>query len=134
MISGKSRTIYITLSFSFAFFFLINILSAQDSNLGTIDFSPKRLTQRQDTSDGWKKHTVQTTEPDTNFTWEKYASFLNKISDTSKYTVLPVNEFRQTFNSRKIIIGLRPVSYTHLRAHETVLDLVCRLLLAKKKN
>src|SRR5665811_80626 len=23
----------------------------------------------------------------------------------------------------------RPVSYTHLRAHETVLDLVCRLLL-----
>ena len=26
------------------------------------------------------------------------------------------------------------VSYTHLRAHETVLDLVCRLLLAKKKT
>ena len=26
------------------------------------------------------------------------------------------------------------VSYTHLRAHETVLDLVCRLLLAKKKK
>src|SRR5665811_726433 len=31
--------------------------------------------------------------------------------------------------------GLRevPVSYTHLRAHETVLDLVCRLLLEKTK-
>src|SRR5665811_1881290 len=28
---------------------------------------------------------------------------------------------------------LGPVSYTHLRAHETVLDLVCRLLLEKKK-
>ena len=27
-----------------------------------------------------------------------------------------------------------PVSYTHLRAHETVLDLVCRLLLEKKKK
>ena len=27
-----------------------------------------------------------------------------------------------------------PVSYTHLRAHETVLDLVCRLLLEKKKS
>mgnify|MGYP000739168495 CR=1 FL=1 len=27
-----------------------------------------------------------------------------------------------------------PFSYTHLRAHETVLDLVCRLLLEKKKN
>ena len=29
---------------------------------------------------------------------------------------------------------LEPVSYTHLRAHETVLDLVCRLLLEKKNN
>ena len=28
---------------------------------------------------------------------------------------------------------LGAVSYTHLRAHETVLDLVCRLLLEKKK-
>ena len=27
-----------------------------------------------------------------------------------------------------------PVSYTHLRAHETVLDLVCRLLLEKNNN
>ena len=26
------------------------------------------------------------------------------------------------------------VSYTHLRAHETVLDLVCRLLLEKKNT
>ena len=31
-------------------------------------------------------------------------------------------------------IGIAPVSYTHLRAHETVLDLVCRLLLEKKKK
>ena len=30
--------------------------------------------------------------------------------------------------------ALDPVSYTHLRAHETVLDLVCRLLLEKKKK
>ena len=29
---------------------------------------------------------------------------------------------------------ITPVSYTHLRAHETVLDLVCRLLLEKKKS
>ena len=28
----------------------------------------------------------------------------------------------------------KAVSYTHLRAHETVLDLVCRLLLEKKKQ
>ena len=30
--------------------------------------------------------------------------------------------------------ALIAVSYTHLRAHETVLDIVCRLLLEKKKN
>ena len=30
--------------------------------------------------------------------------------------------------------GVSSVSYTHLRAHETVLDLVCRLLLEKKKK
>ena len=36
-----------------------------------------------------------------------------------------------------VIIGkgeLASVSYTHLRAHETVLDLVCRLLLEKKNK
>ena len=32
------------------------------------------------------------------------------------------------------ILWLEAVSYTHLRAHETVLDLVCRLLLENKKQ
>ncbi|WDT38014.1 hypothetical protein PVA38_11795 [Streptococcus pneumoniae D39] len=31
-------------------------------------------------------------------------------------------------------IEILSVSYTHLRANETVLDLVCRLLLEKKKK
>ena len=31
-------------------------------------------------------------------------------------------------------VGAASVSYTHLRAHETVLDLVCRLLLEKKQE
>ena len=37
---------------------------------------------------------------------------------------------------QKVIAEMGPmaVSYTHLRAHETVLDLVCRLLLEKKKT
>ena len=30
--------------------------------------------------------------------------------------------------------SIAAVSYTHLRAHETVLDLVCRLLLANKNT
>ena len=36
--------------------------------------------------------------------------------------------------TRDNIIRYIPVSYTHLRAHETVLDLVCRLLLEKKNK
>ena len=32
----------------------------------------------------------------------------------------------------RLFVIMMPVSYTHLRAHETVLDLVCRLLLEKK--
>src|SRR5665648_1220788 len=35
---------------------------------------------------------------------------------------------------RGMIFNLEPVSYTHLRAHETRHDLVCRLLLEKKKK
>ena len=36
-------------------------------------------------------------------------------------------------DSGQVILGLtKPVSYTHLRAHETVSDLVCRLLLEKE--
>ena len=34
----------------------------------------------------------------------------------------------------QVVMMTEPVSYTHLRAHETVLDLVCRLLLEKKKK
>ena len=36
------------------------------------------------------------------------------------------------FDTRRAIVDSDAVSYTHLRAHETVLDLVCRLLLEKK--
>ena len=38
-------------------------------------------------------------------------------------------EYRQ-----RLVDIVGAVSYTHLRAHETVLDLVCRLLLEKKKH
>ena len=37
-------------------------------------------------------------------------------------------------NNFKGLLMIKSVSYTHLRAHETVLDLVCRLLLEKKKK
>ena len=34
----------------------------------------------------------------------------------------------------KVCCVIKAVSYTHLRAHETKANLVCRLLLEKKKN
>ena len=36
--------------------------------------------------------------------------------------------------NRALSVSFGPVSYTHLRAHGTRHDLVCRLLLAKKKS
>ena len=38
------------------------------------------------------------------------------------------------YNDLKFIGTFKAVSYTHLRAHETRHDLVCRLLLEKKEN
>ena len=43
-------------------------------------------------------------------------------------------EFQGISEMTGITLSQISVSYTHLRAHETVLDLVCRLLLEKKKN
>ena len=51
------------------------------------------------------------------------------------------NDFKELFYLRwgKLRFDVRwgselTVSYTHLRAHETVLDIVCRLLLEKKNK
>ena len=62
-------------------------------------------------------------------------------------TRVPLRQFRRQLDALRLAAGQRgrrlaemevaephvvePVSYTHLRAHETVLDLVCRLLLEK---
>jgi hypothetical protein len=107
MILKKNRILYIIYIFFIVLLFLINKLSGQKSDPAGLNFFKKEITESRDSSFGWKKLGVSGEEPDTNFTWEKYASFLNKISDTSKYIVLPLNEFRQTFNDRKIVIGLR---------------------------
>src|SRR5665811_2194761 len=45
----------------------------------------------------------------------------------------PQND-RRVLADGHVRTGRRSVSYTHLRAHETVLDLVCRLLLEKKRQ
>src|SRR5450756_1068840 len=42
--------------------------------------------------------------------------------------------FHCCLHCRDVVNSIVPVSYTHLRAHETRHDLVCRLLLEKKKT
>ena len=48
------------------------------------------------------------------------------------YEVMPADVERLARWSPQMGASFETVSYTHLRAHETVLDLVCRLLLEKK--
>ena len=47
---------------------------------------------------------------------------------------IPTNGILTQGIAEKVEAIAKAVSYTHLRAHETVLDLVCRLLLEKKKQ
>ena len=75
--------------------------------------------------------------------WEKHLTLLKRsgANTTSTYIPWDWHEYEEgkfdftgkTNPARNLIKYIEPVSYTHLRAHETVLDLVCRLLLEKKK-
>ena len=64
------------------------------------------------------------------------------IRDSIKVLVIDddpiIREFLETTLKNLHVQAIRScadaVSYTHLRAHETVLDLVCRLLLEKKQQ
>ena len=71
------------------------------------------------------------------------ASDKKKSSDKSSFDVLPLKtagEDSRPFPAVSAVtvviplVALIPVSYTHLRAHETKANLVCRLLLEKKKK
>ena len=63
----------------------------------------------------------------------KIPGIRNLPAETYIEIIPSATEEASVFGSKGI--GEPPsVSYTHLRAHETVLDLVCRLLLEKKKN
>src|SRR5664280_2453655 len=52
-----------------------------------------------------------------------------QVSEESR--IAPASSSRTIQTKHPFNIDIIPVSYTHLRAHETVLDLVCRLLLEK---
>ena len=53
------------------------------------------------------------------------------VAQVAELELNSIEEFVEYGSQRRI--NIVAVSYTHLRAHETVLDLVCRLLLEKKK-
>ena len=61
---------------------------------------------------------------------QQYIGIRTDISDRKRME----SELSEQLHLVEELIDAIPVSYTHLRAHETVLDLVCRLLLEKKKH
>ena len=73
---------------------------------------------------------------------EKYLDTVCKTPEEKKeiLTLIFAHDKSENFLEDSIISyepiadNSNPVSYTHLRAHETVLDLVCRLLLEKKNK
>src|SRR5664280_3127988 len=63
------------------------------------------------------------------------AKFLPLAAMLSTYAVSQIlDNASQIAFTAQFRVFPKAVSYTHLRAHETVLDLVCRLLLEKKKK
>ena len=56
----------------------------------------------------------------------KVPAYRTRIHGTSVSVPAGIGDYRSA-------IGCDTVSYTHLRAHETVIDIGCRLLLEKKK-
>src|SRR5665809_164973 len=60
---------------------------------------------------------------------ECYADRAVLMAHGAVVAAAPTSEIRARVGRRTI-----PVSYTHLRAHETKANLVCRLLLEKKKT
>jgi hypothetical protein len=107
MILRKNRILIPIILSVVIFLLFFNVISGQRNKSAGSGILSDIFSFTQDTTSRTKKRVMERVEPDTNFTWEKYAAFLTKISDTSKYIVLPLNEFRQTFNSNKIVIGLR---------------------------
>ena len=58
---------------------------------------------------------------------------LQDAPDAATLDAYPASRAHVRQQGSSAAVGAKPVSYTHLRAHETVLDIVCRLLLEKKK-
>src|SRR5665811_2323467 len=67
------------------------------------------------------------------WTWRRRMYAVAAQLDPDSYLALATATYAEMALAGITVVGEfhYPVSYTHLRAHETVLDLVCRLLLEK---
>src|SRR5450759_4832923 len=66
-----------------------------------------------------------------------FGQIVEPVTNSWQNRILSCSDRSQAIGKRPRSRGwrwLNPVSYTHLRAHETRHDLVCRLLLEKKKK
>ena len=64
----------------------------------------------------------------------KNATVWGSAAMDSCFRFTPSGGVSKLKSAQLVVDGVVAVSYTHLRAHETVLDLVCRLLLEKKNQ
>eukprot|EP00657_Telonema_sp_P-1_P010050 TRINITY_DN4351_c0_g1_i1.p1 TRINITY_DN4351_c0_g1~~TRINITY_DN4351_c0_g1_i1.p1 ORF type:complete len:229 (+),score=99.44 TRINITY_DN4351_c0_g1_i1:83-769(+) len=62
------------------------------------------------------------------------AMLAERLQETQEHHQAELDERERRICSLQHRLDTKAVSYTHLRAHETVLDLVCRLLLEKKNH
>ena len=76
------------------------------------------------TADGTATTSIVTGSPPYTYSWSNGATTSSITAGPGIYSV--------TISDGNNCVS--PVSYTHLRAHETVLDIVCRLLLEQKKK
>ena len=64
----------------------------------------------------------------------EYAKNINKGLSAEDIKFYGKIHFTRDRSDNRLNMHCHPVSYTHLRAHETGRNLVCRLLLEKKKE
>ena len=90
--------------------------------------------QEQSLSKVWDKLGIKSLDRDVKIACFKDKKWIGKHNFEwilESYAYLKEEKFEKEILRECPIV---PVSYTHLRAHETVLDLVCRLLLEKKNT
>ena len=63
----------------------------------------------------------------------KVCVLIGELTSDDAIHIVAVGQAPSRGLRRGVVVNISAVSYTHLRAHETVLDIVCRLLLEKKK-